>query len=90
MITYQLRLPICKRCGKLHTHFLEYAYSALCPTCRDQWIVETFVTSPAGQKMSDRQALDFLQQRRPELFAHGTLPDYLSPARNHAKDIAHE
>lgn len=77
MSAHQLRMPICKRCGKIHTHFLEYAYSALCQECHDQWIVETFVMSAAAQRMTDTQALAFLQQRRPELFEHGTLPEYL-------------
>ncbi len=88
MMAHQLRMPICKRCGKIHDHFLEFAYSALCPTCHDQWIVETFVLSAAGQRMTDPQALAFLQQRRPELFEHGTLPEYLSIARMNAKEIA--
>lgn len=86
---YQLRMPICKRCGKLHTHFLEFAYSALCQPCHDQWIVDTFATSAAAQRMTDAAALDFLRQRRPELFERGILPDYLSTARRNAKEIAH-
>lgn len=81
MTSYQLRMPICKRCGKLHNHFLEYAYSALCPACHAQWIVETFALSSVAQKMTDDQALDYLRQRRPELFENGTLPDYWPTAK---------
>ena len=78
---YQLRMPICKRCGKLHTVFLEFAYSALCQDCHDRWIVETFTLSAAAQRMTDEQALAFLQQRRPELFDRGVLPDYFLTTR---------
>lgn len=76
MIVHQLRMPICKRCNKIHTHFLEYAYSALCQECHDHWIIETFTASAAAQRMTDTQALDFLRQRRPELFDRAVLPDY--------------
>lgn len=81
MIPHQMRMPICKRCGKIHTHFLEYAFSALCQECHDHWIVETFAMSPAAQRMTDAEALAFLQQRRPELFDRGVLPDYLTKAK---------
>lgn len=88
MIASQMRMPICKRCNKVHNHFLEYAFSALCQACHDQWIVETFALSAAAQRMTDAEALDYLHQRRPELFERGILPDYLLTVRNNAKDIA--
>lgn len=81
MIAHQLRMPICKRCGKIHTCFLEFAYSALCQSCHDHWIVDTFTTSAAAQHMTDSQALDFLRQRRPELFDRAVLPDYFLTVR---------
>lgn len=81
MIAHQLRMPICKRCGKLHTHFLEYAYSALCQECHDHWIVETFLMSAAAQRMTDAESLAFLRQRRPGLFERGALPDYFLTAK---------
>lgn len=90
MTDYQLRMPICKRCNKIHTLFLEFAFSALCQECHDQWIVETFVDSAAAQRMSDSEALEFLHQRRPELFERGILPDYLLVVRSNAKDIAYD
>lgn len=87
-----MRMPICKRCGVVHTHFLEYTFSALCQNCHDQWIVETFAMSSVAQKMTDDQALAYLQQRRPELFDRGVLPDYWPIAKaalpRNAKDIA--
>lgn len=86
---YQLRLPICKRCNKLHDHFLEFAFSALCQDCHDYWIIETFVLSAAAQRMTDAEALAFLRQRRPELFERGLLPDTFLAVREHAKEIAH-
>ncbi len=86
---YQLRLPICKRCNKLHDHFLEHAYSALCQDCHDHWIVETFAASLAAQRMTDAEALAFLWMRRPELFERGVLPDTLLAIRSDAKEIAH-
>lgn len=89
MTDYQFRMPICKRCNKIHTHFLEFVFSALCQECHDQWIVETFALSPVAQRMSDSEALDFLRQRRPELFERGVLPDYFLTVRTNAKDIAH-
>lgn len=85
---YQMRLPICKRCGKVHAHFLEYVYSSLCQPCHDHWIVETFATSPAAQRMTDAEALDLLRLRRPALFERGVLPGYLLEIRSDAKDIA--
>mgnify|MGYP006323842459 FL=1 len=73
---HQLQMPICTRCGKVHTHFLEYAYSALCQECHDRWIVETFSMSFAALKMTNDAAISFLHQRRPELFDRGVMPDY--------------
>lgn len=88
MTDYQMRMPICKRCGKVHDHFLEFVYSALCQECHDHWIVETFASAAAAQRMTDAEALDFLRPRRPELFERGVLPDYLLIVREHAKEIA--
>lgn len=90
MMHYQMRLPICKRCGQLHTHFLEYTFSALCQACHDYWIVDTFAVSAAAQRMTDAEALDYLRQRRPELFERGVLPDYLLAVRSNAKEITHD
>lgn len=90
MIATQMRMPICKRCNKIHTHFLKFSFSALCQECHDQWIVETFVMSAAAQRMTDVEALDFLHQRRPELFERGVLPDTFLTLRVNAKEIAHD
>lgn len=76
MIFHQLRLPICEHCGNMHTHFAGLAYSALCQPCHDRWIVETFATSPAVQRMTDAAALNFIRERRPELFDREVLPAY--------------
>ncbi len=68
MTIYQERMPICRRCGKLHDRRLEYTWASYCQQCDDEWTVEQFTAAPATQAMTEADLVEFIRVKRPGLF----------------------
>lgn len=75
---YQINIPVCVRCGRVHERFLFATYAHYCQRCDDEFSVETILKFQTVRGMDDETFLDFLYQspRWRELFDRGVLPDY--------------